>query len=170
LPNARIRGKIPRDEWPKIASRFQKGETLTEIARSYGCTAPAIRYIVKRSSAGSGKLKMDRERLEKRTLLPPPMEDRRRTRAEGKEEPHFAARGGLLPNAPAREVWSRINSDITMFLAAMDSLSSDDSVSNYEALLAATDRLLWATARTRLELERILGNRKKTSFIRRLPG
>ena len=79
-------------------------------------------------------------------------------------------RGGFSPSSPTREVWGRINSDITMFLVAMDSLSSDDSVSNYEALLAATDRLLWATARTRLELERILANRKKTSLIRRISG
>ncbi len=38
----------------------------------------------------------------------------------------------------------------------MGSLLSDDSDTNYEALLAATGRLLWAGARTRLELERIL--------------
>jgi hypothetical protein len=38
-------------------------------------------------------------------------------------------------------------------------------------LLAATDRLLWASARTRLELERILGNRKKgAAAIRRISG
>lgn len=170
MPNVRIRGKIPRDEWPKIAARFQKGETLTEIARSYGCTAPAIRYIVARTSAGGAKLKMDRDRLEKGTLLAPPAENRRTTRSGGKEDPRYVGRGGFSPNSPAREVWGRINGDITMFLAAMDSLSSDDSVSNYEALLAATDRLLWATARTRLELERILGDRKKTSFIRRISG
>lgn len=166
MANVRIRGKIPRDEWPKIALRFQKGETLTEIARSYGCTAPAIRYIVARTSEGGAKRKMDR--AEKGTLLA--VENRRTTRIGGKEDPRYVGRGGFLPNSPAGEVWGRVNSDITMFLAAMDSLSSDDSVSNYEALLAATDRLLWATARTRLELERILGSRKKTSFFRRNSG
>ena len=169
MPNVRIRGKIPRDEWPKIASRFQKGDTLTEIARSYGCTAPAIRYIVARISAGGTKRKMDRDRLEKGTLLAPPAENRRTTRIGGKEDPRYVGRGGSSSSA-ARDVWGRINTDITMFLAAMDSLSSDESVSNYEALLAATDRLLWATARTRLGLERILGNREKTSFIRRVSG
>lgn len=171
MPNVRIRGKIPRDEWPKIALRFQKGETLTEIARSYGCTAPAIRYIVGRISAGGAKRKMGRDRLEKGTLLAPPLENRRTTRIVGKDEDsRYVGRGGFSPSSPTREVWGRINSDITMFLVAMDSLSSDDSVSNYEALLAATDRLLWATARTRLELERILANRKKTSLIRRISG
>lgn len=166
MPNVRIRGKIPREEWPKIASRFQKGETLTEIARSYGCTAPAIRYIVARTSAGGTKPKMNRDRLEKGTLLAPPAENRRTTRIGAKEDRRYRNRGGNSPSSEARDVWGRINTDITMFLAAMDSLSSDESVSNYEALLAATDRLLWAAARTRLELERILGNRGKTSLRR----
>ena len=65
MANVRIRGKIPREEWPKIAARFQNGETLTEIARSYHCTAPAIRYIVGRVSIRGGKAKMDRDKLEK---------------------------------------------------------------------------------------------------------
>jgi len=42
----------------------------------------------------------------------------------------------------------------------MGSLSSGDSDDNYEVLLVATDRLLGATARTRVELERILNNRE----------
>ena len=121
MPNVRIRGKIPRDEWPKIALRFQKGETLTEIARSYGCTAPAIRYIVGRISAGGAKRKMGRDRLEKGTLLAPPLENRRTTRIVGKDEDsRYVGRGGFSPSSPTREVWGRINSDITMFLVAMD--------------------------------------------------
>ena len=50
MANARIRGKIRHEEWPNIVARYKAGETLTEIARSYHCTAPAIRYIVNRSS------------------------------------------------------------------------------------------------------------------------
>ena len=73
MANVRIRGKIPREEWPKIAARFQNGETLTEIARSYHCTAPAIRYIVGRVSIRGGKAKMDRDKLEKVAVLPPPV-------------------------------------------------------------------------------------------------
>ena len=51
--NARMRGKIRHEEWPRIAERFQRGETLAEIARSYGCTPPAIRYIVGRAGGTS---------------------------------------------------------------------------------------------------------------------
>jgi hypothetical protein len=41
-------GKIPQGEWNAIAARYSKGESLSSIARSYGCTPPAIHYILKR--------------------------------------------------------------------------------------------------------------------------
>jgi hypothetical protein len=109
---------------------------------------------------------MNRDRLEKGALLSPPAENRRTPRIGAKEDRHNRGRAGSSSSSEAGDVWGRINTDITMFLAAMDTLSSDESVGNYEALLAATDRLLWAAARTRLELERILADRGKTSLRR----
>jgi Meckel syndrome type 1 protein len=41
--------KIPQGEWNAIAARYQGGESISNIARSYGCTPPAIHYILKRS-------------------------------------------------------------------------------------------------------------------------
>jgi len=41
--------KIPQGEWSAIAARYAKGESITRIARTYGCTPPAIHYILKRS-------------------------------------------------------------------------------------------------------------------------
>ncbi len=41
--------KIPQGEWTAIAARYQSGESISKIARSYGCTPPAIHYILKRS-------------------------------------------------------------------------------------------------------------------------
>jgi hypothetical protein len=41
--------KIPQGEWSAIAARYAEGESLTRIAQSYGCTPPAIHYILKRS-------------------------------------------------------------------------------------------------------------------------
>ncbi len=41
--------KIPQGEWTAIAARYAKGESITRIAQSYGCTPPAIHYILKRS-------------------------------------------------------------------------------------------------------------------------
>ena len=156
MANVRIRGKILREEWPKIAARFHNGETLTEIGRSYNCTAPAIRYIVARTSTHGAKAKkMGREKLEKIASA----KYRRSTRI-----------GGFAPDSPMTDLWGCINTDIATFLAGMDSLASDDSDANYEALLEAADRLLWASARTRLELERLLGNRKKRASLRRISG
>jgi hypothetical protein len=40
--------KIPPGEWSAIAARHAKGESLSAIARSYGCTPPAIHYVLKR--------------------------------------------------------------------------------------------------------------------------
>jgi hypothetical protein len=159
LPNVRARGKIPKSEWPKIGTRFRNGETLTAIARSYGCTAPAIRYIVRRVPASATK-KADAGKL---AVLVPPTAARGSTRARVPSR----SPAGVAPDSLTKDIWDRVNTDIAVFLATMDSLLSDDSDANYEALLEATDRLLWASARTRLELERIL-NRKKQSIVRRM--
>ena len=43
------RGKIPQTDWPQIMARYEAGETLASIARTYDCSAPAISYIVSRS-------------------------------------------------------------------------------------------------------------------------
>src|SRR5215468_4419199 len=48
------RGKIPQQDWPSIMARYEAGETLANIARTYDCSPPAISYIVSRSrSRGS---------------------------------------------------------------------------------------------------------------------
>jgi transposase-like protein len=41
--------KIPQGEWSAIAERYSQGESISSIARHYGCTAPAIHYILKRN-------------------------------------------------------------------------------------------------------------------------
>jgi transposase-like protein len=40
--------KIPQGEWNAIAARYAQGESISRIAQSYGCTPPAIHYILKR--------------------------------------------------------------------------------------------------------------------------
>jgi hypothetical protein len=45
------RGKIPQSDWPSIMARYEAGETLSSIARTYGCSPPAISYVVSRSRA-----------------------------------------------------------------------------------------------------------------------
>jgi hypothetical protein len=43
------RGKIPQQDWPLIIARYEAGETLASIARTYDCSPPAISYILNRS-------------------------------------------------------------------------------------------------------------------------
>ena len=45
------RGKIPQSDWPQIMARYEAGETLSSIAKTYDCSPPAISYIVSRSRA-----------------------------------------------------------------------------------------------------------------------
>jgi len=45
------RGKIPQSDWPLIMARYDSGETLASIARTYDCSPPAISYVVSRSRA-----------------------------------------------------------------------------------------------------------------------
>lgn len=165
--NVRARGKIGREEWPKIGDRFQRGETLTQIARSYGCTAPAIRYIVSRVVAGRTNQAVFRAGEPAAVLEL----DGRRGSSRGGRPPSLAAspgRSSLTTSSAGNEIWSRINTDIATFLAAMDALFASESDRNYESLLRATDRLLWASARTRLELERVLAGRMAQGPRRRV--
>jgi len=157
LSKARIRGKIRREEWPKIMARFRKGETLADIARSYECTAPAIRYIVRRADQVPAKAD--------HTVSPPPVRSENdRTTAQVVS---VGSRIQPIRRSP-EEIWDRVSSDIASFLAGMDAISLNDSDENYEALLLATDRLLRSSASTRVEIERILESRKMTRR-RRLP-
>ncbi len=43
------RGKIPQTDWPLIMARYDAGETLASIARTYDCSPPAISYVVSRN-------------------------------------------------------------------------------------------------------------------------
>src|ERR1700687_1754992 len=45
------RAKIPQTDWPSIMARYEAGETLASIARTYDCSPPAISYVVSRSRA-----------------------------------------------------------------------------------------------------------------------
>jgi transposase-like protein len=144
MSNPRLRGKISHTEWPNIARRHDSGESLAAIARSYGCTAPAIRYIVHRMQARSQEVSATRNTLADTSRPTSP--------SRGRES---------VPTESA--VWSRINRDIAAFLTAVDTLIVQHSNQNEEALLRATDSLLRASARTRIELERSMSRRKEST-------
>src|SRR5487761_139063 len=155
MANPRTRGKIPHAEWPKIAQRFATGESLTVIAKDYQCTAPAIRYIVQRVSSADRAGSADREADRHRPAAAP--------RPSRPGEPYSVRRQPQAETTVASAIWSRVNSDITNFLAAVDALFAADTEQNRSALLGATDRLLRASARTRMELERTFSARLPSS-------
>ena len=47
--------KIPQGEWNAIAARYAQGESISAIARTYGCTPPAIHYILKNNRRRTGE-------------------------------------------------------------------------------------------------------------------
>jgi transposase-like protein len=124
------KGKIARDQWPLIAERRQNGETYKSIARTYGCTPPAIRYIV-----GHERFRPPGQRpIEKRSA-----------RLESPE-----AKAEKTVGAIDRALRDRVNSDIAAFVVAFDNLLDSATAENHRALLDATDRLMRAGARTRI--------------------
>jgi hypothetical protein len=72
------RGKIPQSDWPSIMARYEAGETLSSIARTYDCSPPAISYVVSRSRArqlvGAGSAPVSRAAAEPQLVKSPPAE------------------------------------------------------------------------------------------------
>jgi hypothetical protein len=152
MSGAREKGKIARSEWSKIVARYQAGDSIAQLGRDYGCTAPAIRYIIKRTGAFRAA-----EEGERADLAPS-----QKTRGPASEE-----RAGGLPARASHtmraadervlgaELRERVSADIASFLVALDQVVEGSTQSAAE-LQDATDRLMRSTARVRLELERLL--------------
>jgi hypothetical protein len=64
--------KIPQGEWSAIAARYAQGESISRIAQSYGCTPPAIHYILKRNKqrAALGREQAPAERRPSQSAVP----------------------------------------------------------------------------------------------------
>jgi transposase-like protein len=74
--------KIPQGEWSAIAARYTKGESITRIAQSYGCTPPAIHYILKRSKQRAAQNPEHRVNGNSETAMSFPGEPRKSTAPE----------------------------------------------------------------------------------------
>ncbi len=46
--------KIPQGEWNAIAARYESGESISKIARSYGCT-PRRQFTIFLNATGNGR-------------------------------------------------------------------------------------------------------------------
>lgn len=167
--NPRLRGKIKHSEWPRIAEAFAAGETLTQIARRYGCTAPAIRYIVRRQQASSERRMVPSDRRERFEHNSWPAEERLFSpdspRSADAVEEVRSGRAPMRRSSLPDTFWARVSSDIAGFLAAMDAMILDGNEKTETALLGAADRLLRVSALTRLEIERIRSSRKESLHV-----
>jgi transposase-like protein len=74
--------KIPQGEWSAIAARYAKGESITRIAQSYGCTPPAIHYILKQSKQRAAQNPEHRINGKSESAMISPGEPRRSTAPE----------------------------------------------------------------------------------------
>jgi hypothetical protein len=143
MRNTREKGKIARSEWRGILARHNSGETLASIAKSFGCTGPAIRYIVDKEIGRDDVIVESAQvNLEAGHIVREPA-----TIAAVPRSPDFHTEKAI-----DQQLRERVNSDIAAFLVAFDSAFDRDSAIHRQALLEATDRLLRAAARTRLAL------------------
>jgi hypothetical protein len=155
MARKREKGKIPHGEWPNILARYRKGETMAELARAYGCTAPAIRYILKRSGVPNGPAG-ERATVSHSATARPEAPSTMTTTAPSLRpiRAHF-----LGP-----ELRRRVSGDVASFLVALDYVDLEGSLESMANLQEATDRLMRSAARTRLELERLLSGQEASGL------
>lgn len=149
MTGKREKGKIPRREWPIISARYSKGETMAQIARAYGCTAPAIRYILRRSGLPNDEAGVGAVISHGSAARPASSTSLR------------SIRGHVL----GPELRQRVSGDVASFLVALDYVDIEGTHESVANLQEATDRLMRSAARTRLELERLL-SAHETSVLR----
>jgi hypothetical protein len=175
--------KIARSEWARIAARYAAGEALASIARDYHCTPPAIRYIVRHGTKSGPK-----------PAAAVPGRDHA-SRNEGKAEREIVSESENTARLKPTElqvetsVVSRPNSEaetigfdfslrdvmtleVSAFLVAFEAVMHKPAGTEFDQLRDATDRLLRAVARIRIELERIrnpVPAGSSVSDMRRLP-
>jgi hypothetical protein len=155
MANRREKGKIPHQEWPAIRARYAGGESLASIARDFGCTGPAIRYIVNRPASDGESAPAA---VPRRAAPPPEIRPAEAPRPVPvvADTPTATAPTATAPATTAidPELRWRVSSEIASFLAVFDSFLTENTPESYDHLLDATDRLMRVAARTRIELER----------------
>lgn len=137
------KGKIPRSEWSAIRTRYETGKSIASIARHYRCTAPAIRYILRRPLSAGGAAPAHaamtlaaKEPGAAKVLPPIPRPNKARMRSPISADLH-----------------NRITREVSLFLVALDSVLIDPTETSIATLHDASDRLMRAAARVRIELE-----------------
>jgi len=173
MVNLRQKGKIPRNEWPRIVSKYAAGESIAQIGRDYGCTAPAIRYIIKRAEMlkgdGEGPLS-EGKNLPSSTPRGAAAHsvalDRQKIRSGSGAPSHVAtaAQSGTSVGLLGPELCARVTGDVVSVLAALDRAVLEGSIDSLTALQGAIDSLMRSAARTCIDLGRILNGDERAEF------
>jgi transposase-like protein len=158
MRNRREKGKIPVSERPRILAKYAAGEKIAHIAREYGCTPAAIRYILKRSNhrsraAGDVGAARAEQRLQA-AGRPPQLQPHRGSASSAAGRAAFSLeREHIFLDA---DLYMRATGDAVTFLAALDRSASEGSRESLEGLREAIERLMRSAARTSLEVGRLL--------------
>jgi hypothetical protein len=173
MVNLRQKGKIPRNEWPRIMSKYAAGESIAQIGRDYGCTAPAIRYIVKRvemlKGDGEGPLPEGKNSPSSTSRSPATRSvarDRQKIRPGSAAPSYFAtaAQSGTSGGLLGPELRARVTGDVVSVLAALDRAVLEGSIDSLTTLQEAVDSLMRSAARTCIDLGRILNSDARAEF------
>jgi hypothetical protein len=158
MRNTREKGKIPITERPRILAKYAAGEKVAHIARDYGCTPAAIRYILNRSKKQSETVVDAAVTRGEETLHPAgrsprlPLHRRDAPSASGRYAFSSSGQDTFLD----LELYARVTGDAVTFLAALDRTASEGSLASLEGLREAIERLMRSAARTSLEVGRLL--------------
>jgi hypothetical protein len=158
MGNPRIKGKIPHGEWPQILAKYAGGDTIARIAREYACTAPAIRYIIRRS--GRLEDKSGRKSLARTSSSGASSRGSRAASAEALSRLAMSGDYGTTASQLGPELLTRVTGDVVSFFAALDHAVLERSLESLGILQDAIDALMRSAARTRIELGRILDRDK----------
>ncbi|MGH7031491.1 MAG: hypothetical protein ACREEZ_13825 [Stellaceae bacterium] len=184
--------KIPQGEWSAIAARYQNGESISNIARGYSCTPPAIHYILKRyrqlpaaadrpptalvqtadaggeAILGSGSSPVKFDRLGAAPALV-------RTRAPVATQPPSPAMDRPPADQPAEhphamptpgldsDLHHRAETAIAMFRTSFDAALTEGSPGMLERLRQAAADLMRVAARTTIVLDRLSASSERAA-------
>lgn len=173
--------KIARTEWKVIAGRYAGGESLARIARDYRCTAPAIRYVVQqaaklgfRSESEADEDLSARARggaMERKNATPTdPAAGSTETGPDLGASPTSEMHAGTGLSGFDPGLRDMVTVEVSTFLVALDTVIASSGSVDFDRLRGATDRLLRAAARVRIELERFRQPSASVSSIRDNPA
>ncbi len=149
--------KIPQGDWNAIAARYANGESITRIAQSYGCTPPAIHYILKRAKQRPAAV--DRVATATRagvaSAAPP------RTASD----PAIAMVSSAFAAGLNRDLHSRAEAAIAAFQASFDAALAEGSPDLRQELRRAAADLMRVAARTTIVLDRLSAAAERKSGV-----